>query len=111
MRRRLTETLERRKEMMIAALWANSGFEGQEGANARRAAIEELEEHYDEAVKNILMRTPEAQEDEIDKMNPFFAAAERGKAKIGAVVKTNGTVAEAIEEPEDDPFEGMEIDQ
>lgn len=109
MRRKLTETLERRKEMMIAALWANSGFEGQDGANARREAIEELEEHYDDAVKNILLKR-QHKEDEIDKENPFFAAAERGLARIAPVAKTNGTVAEAIED-DTDPFEGIEIDQ
>lgn len=110
MRRKLTETLERRKEMMIAALWANSGFEGQDGANARREAIEELEEHYDDAVKNILLGTRQPEEDVLDKENPFFAAAERGLARIAPVAKTNGTVAEAIEDAED-PFEGIEIDQ
>lgn len=111
MRRRLTDTLERRKEMMIAALWANSGFEGQDGANARREAIEELEEHYDNAVKNILFGSMQEAEDEIDKTNPFFAAAERGLARIAPVAETNGTVAEVIEEETPDPFEGIEIDQ
>ena len=111
MRRKLTETLERRKEMMIAALWANSGFEGQDGANARREAIEELEEHYDDAVKNILLKRQKQEEDEIDKENPFFAAAERGLARIAPVAKTNGTVAEAIEDDTPDPYEGIEIDQ
>ena len=116
--RKLTETLERRKEMMIAALWANSGFEGQDGSNARREAIEELEEHYDNAVQNILLGTRQEQEDEIDKTNPFFAAAERGKKRIAPVAKTNGTVADAIavidpveDDDEEDPFEGMDIDQ
>jgi hypothetical protein len=110
MRRRLTEVLERRKEMMIAALWANSGFEGQQGADARRAAIEELEEHYDSAVRNILMR--DQQEEEIDKDNPFFAAAERGLQRIAPVKKSTGTVADAVEEDEEeDQFEGLEIDQ
>lgn len=95
--------------MMIAALWANSGFEGQDGANARRQAIEELEEHYDSAVRSILMKTVDPEE-EIDTDNPFFAAAERGLAKIAPVKKDSGTVEEAIED-EPDPFEGMEIDQ
>lgn len=107
MRRTLIETLERRKEMMISALWANSGFEGQDGANARRDAIEELETNYEEAVSGILGGTvPEEQE--IDKSNPFFAAAERGLAKVAPPPKTDGTVAEAIE---DDPYEGLEVDQ
>ena len=113
MRRKLTEALERRKEMMIAALWANSAFEGQDGANARRQAIEELEEHYDSAVQSILFGVSPEEEDEIDKTNPFFAAAERGLQKIAPIAKTNGTVAEAVdvEEEDDDPFEGIEIDQ
>jgi hypothetical protein len=109
MRRKLIETLERRKEMMIASLWANSGFEGQEGANARRDAIEELEENYEEAVENILGGTSESEPD-IDKSNPFFAAAERGLAKVVSPPKTDGTVAEAIAD-EDGPFSDMDIDQ
>ena len=108
MRRRLTEVLERRKEMMIAALWANSGFEGQQGADARRSAIEELEEHYDTAVRSILAR--EVQDEEIDKDNPFFAAAERGLQKVAPVKKSEGTVSEVVEETED-PFPELDIDQ
>lgn len=108
MRRTLIETLERRKEMMISALWANSGFEGQDGANARRDAIEELETNYEEAVSGILGGTEP--EPEIDKSNPFFAAAERGLAKVAPPPKTDGTVAEAVDE-EPDPFEDMDIDQ
>ena len=56
MKRKLTETLERRKEMMIAALWANLASRVR-WRNARREAIEELEEHYDNAVENILLGT------------------------------------------------------
>ena len=105
MRRKLMETLERRKEMMIAALWANSGFEGKEGAEARKQAIEELEEHYDEAVKSIMFKAPV--EEDIDDNNPFFAASSRGLAKVLDPAKSDGSVQEAIE----DPFADMDIDQ
>jgi hypothetical protein len=108
MRRKLIETLERRKEMMIAALWANSGFEGQKGADARRDAIEELESNFEDAVVTITSK--EAPEEDIDTDNPFFAAAERGLAKIAPPPKTEGTVEEAVNEDED-PYAEMEIDQ
>lgn len=82
MRRHLVELLEQRKEQMIAALWANSGFEGQEGASARRSSIEDLEEGYDEAIRKIL--SGEIDEDETPaEEDPFgfFEAGRRGVKK------------------------------
>lgn len=107
MKRKLTETLEKRKEMMVAALWANSGFEGQEGANARKASIQQLEEHYDEAVARIWSptgRLPEEEEEEIDEKNPFFAAAKKGMKEIEKPRNDEGSVREAL-------MEGYSIDQ
>jgi hypothetical protein len=88
--------MERRKDMMIAALWANSGFEGQEGANARREAIEELEENYQEAMKSVLIIGQNQKEEEIDKENPFFKQMEKGVQKIQKPRNDEGTVAQAI---------------
>jgi hypothetical protein len=107
MRRSLVERLERRKEMMIAAFWANSGFEGREGAEARSEAISELEEHYDEAAKHIWAgTTPEDEGDEIDTVNnPFFSAMQRGVDRIQKPRNDEGTVREAI------PLADLDTDQ
>jgi hypothetical protein len=86
MRRRLSETLERRKEAMIAALWSNSGFEGSEGSNARKEAIMDLERHYDEAIEAIQSGNfGKQQEEEIDDKYGFFAAGKRGEEKIQSI--------------------------
>ena len=88
---------------MIAALWANSGFEGQEGANLRTQAIEQLEENCAEVTMAILSGGT-GEEEEIDKDNPFFAAAERGMERIHGPRGDNGTVAQVV-------YEGLDIDQ
>lgn len=98
MRRELIENLERRKDMMIAALWSNSGFEGNEGAQARNNAISDIESNYEEAVYAILAgSTPGEQEEElIDESNPFWQAAKKGQEKIQKPRNDEGTVEEAI---------------
>ena len=84
--------------MMIAALWSNSGFEGQEGQNARNQAISDIESNYEEAVYAILagFRPGESQEEEIDEDNPFWQAAKKGQKKIEQPRNDEGTVEEAI---------------
>lgn len=63
---------------MIAALWSNSNYDDDKGT--RQKALEEIEENFEEAMQIVLYGGH--QEEEIDKENPFFAAAERGLAKI-----------------------------
>lgn len=99
MKRQLTELLERRKEQMIAALWANSGFEGKEGADARREAIESLEEHYDRAVETILFG-PEEEEEQDDPYG-FFEAGKRGVAKLEKPRNDEGSVKEVVDYSKD----------
>lgn len=100
MRRQLVEVLERRKEMMIAALWANSGFEGQEGASARKSGIEDLERHYDEAIARILEGDteeelpPELAEDKYG----FFAAGTRGVQKLDVPRQDEGAAVKDVVE-------------
>jgi hypothetical protein len=109
MKRSLVESLDQRKERMIAALWANSGFEGQDGANARREAIEELELHYDEAVEQIHRGIDEQPEEEIDRSNPFWSSMDRGMEKILTPIREEGTVQEALES--EGQYQYMNVDQ
>ena len=109
MRRALIESLDRRKEMMIAALWANSGFEGQDGANARREAIEDLEMHYDEAVEKIHSGVQAEPEEEIDTDNPFWGQMQKGMDKIHQPREDEGTVQEALES--EGQYQYMNVDQ
>jgi hypothetical protein len=97
MRRQVIENLERRKDMMIAALWSNSGFEGNEGGQARNRAIADIESNYEEAVYGILQGSvPGAEEEQIDESNPFWQAAKKGQDKIQKPRNDEGTVEEAI---------------
>lgn len=93
MKRQLVETLERRKEQMIAALWANSNFDDDKGT--RQNAIEEIEENFEEAMQTILHGGRD-EEEEIDKSNPFFAAAERGVAKLQAPRQDEGATVKDV---------------
>lgn len=80
---------------MIASLWANSNWDDDKGT--RQSAIEELEAKYTEAIDAIhelfsgSPRASEASQEEIvpgteavelDKSNPFFAAVDRGQARL-----------------------------
>jgi len=103
MRRTLIEALERRKDGMIAALWANSNWDDKK--NTRQTAIEEIESNYKDVIHMILTgQRPE--EEKIDKENPFFQAAERGMEKIHAPRNDEGTVRDAVAD-----YRDLEIDQ
>ena len=83
---------------MIAALWSNSGFEGNEGGQARNRAIADIESNYEEAVYAIMAGgKPGEEEDEIDESNPFWQAAKKGQTKIEQPINAEGTVEEAIQ--------------
>ena len=95
--------MERRKEMMIAALWANSGFEGEEGTTARRDAIEDLEANYLAVTEKIMAGTSVTdEEEEIADPYGFFKAGKRGVEKLGEPRDDEGTVREVIDYSEID---------
>lgn len=96
MKRALIESLEGKRDAMIASLWANSNWDDDKGT--RQKAIEDLENSYEEAMVKI--RTG-AKEEELDKSNPFISAVDRGMAKI-AVPRNDegGTVAEVVNSQE-----------
>lgn len=90
MKRQLIESLETRKDRMIAALWSNSNWDDDKGS--RKDAIEEIEENFEEATEMILLGIgPQEEEVEIDEDNPFFAAAKRGVEKIQAPRNDEGS--------------------
>jgi hypothetical protein len=109
MQRRLLESLERRKEDMISALWANSNYDDDKGS--RRSAIEEIEKNYEEVAQAIIYG--EEQEQEIDEDNPFFASGKKAIAKLHGEIEEpihpDGTVQEAVKSNE--IREHLEIDQ
>lgn len=65
--------------MMINALYSNSNYDGKEGNEARKEAIENLEEQFTEVTVRLYNGTSRRmREEEAMKTNPFFTAAERG---------------------------------
>lgn len=97
-RRRLIESLERRKNMMVSALWANSNYDGDgKGSNPRTEAIEEIDRNYEQAIA-LINAGPQEQEPEDDADNPFFAAAKRGVAALDRpLAGEDGTVKDVID--------------
>jgi len=95
-------TLERRKESMIAALWANDGLNDDKGTRA--SLITEVEEQYDEAVNQITTGIfQQDTEESIDKESPFFAAMERGKTKLEQrlPIEDQATVEQVVNQEQD----------
>lgn len=96
-KRDLVETLERRKDGMISALWSNSNYDDEK--NTRQNAIADIEERCEEAVEIILtgIDPSEVPEEEVDDQYGFFAAGERGLSKILAPRDDEGTVRDNID--------------
>lgn len=83
MKRLIVEGLERRKDQMINALWANSNYDDDKGT--RQKAIEEIEENFQSAVRQVFGKPGDAlfEEEEIDEENnPFFKSAKEGRQKL-----------------------------
>lgn len=91
---------------MVSALWSNSAFDEADDKNARQGAISRIESGYEEALQAIANASPGEQEEEeqIDKNNPFFAAAERGMKKFDDQV----AIAKPITEDEMDYLKGLD---
>lgn len=102
-KRTLVETLEQRKQGMIAALWSNPNLDDDKGT--RKGAIEDIEEKCEEAVQIILTGVDPNAEVEVEDKYGFFAAGERGAAKIAKPRNDEGTVQDAV------PDYGKYIDQ
>jgi hypothetical protein len=89
------ETLEQRKQGMIAALWSNPNLDDDKGT--RKSAIEDIEEKCEEAVRMILTGIDPDEEVIVEDTYGFFAAGERGAAKITSPRDDEGTVREAVD--------------
>lgn len=98
MKRTIVETIEGRKDQMIAALWSNSNYDDDKGT--RQKAIEEIEANFQSAVMQVFSGQT-SQEEEIDEENPFFIAAKKSQKKlfeqVGITDEENATVKEIID--------------
>lgn len=89
----------RRKEAMVAALWANDGLNDDKGT--RNNAITEIEENFQTAIEDFL--NPTVDEESYDKDNPFYTAMQRGQAKwMDRVQEVDSKTMEAVMEQEKD---------
>jgi hypothetical protein len=93
--------MERRKEALIAACWANSNYDDDKGT--RQNLIDEIEHHFTEATVAFLTGKQTGEEEfEIDKSNPFWSSMERGVAKVRAAHKDTNADVEAVIGQEED---------
>lgn len=97
---------------MIAALWSNSSFDDNKGT--RKSAIAKIEDSYQEALDAIEAAISSNKElpDErkLSDDNEFFAAAERGLARIDKKIEKHKETPDTDEN--DDPIDYKhDIDQ
>lgn len=99
MKRHMIEMLERRKEQIVAAFWANDGMNDDKGT--RQKAIEDIEENFQAAVDQILGNAPP--EDEIDESNPFWGQMKKSMEQIhGHLPVTDAETVQKQIEQEDE---------
>jgi GTP1/Obg family GTP-binding protein len=94
--------MERRKEALIAACWANSNYDDDKGT--RQSLIDEIEEHFKVATLAFLngKDAREEEEYEIDENNPFWSSMKRGVEKVQTSHRdTNADVQAVIAQEED----------
>lgn len=78
--------LESQRDQLIASLYANSNFGGEEGSEARAESIRELEKHFNKAIT--LVYYPNAyKQQEIDWKNPFWKAAKRSQERMAKLME------------------------
>jgi len=93
--REAVESIESQRTQMIASLFANPNWDG-DNADKRTEQIRTLNEHFNKAIESIYF--PKGAEPDIDWDNPFYAAAKRGlqrtREKYGIDGKSMGEVIE-----------------
>jgi hypothetical protein len=87
-KRTIIKALDEQKNQMIAALWANSNWDDTKDEKGnRQRVIESLNDQHKESIEAIELafsnRVP-PEEEKLSDDNPFFAAADRGLAKVEA---------------------------
>lgn len=92
------ESLERRKEAMVQALWSNSNYDDKEGT--RQNAIQEIEESFADAIVKVQGGVKE-EEVEIDKNDPFFSPTFKAMAKLEEPQDPTKNVAAVIAQEAD----------
>jgi hypothetical protein len=90
--------MERRKDDMVAALWANEGFNDDKGS--RTNALEEIESNF-QAVRDKIMGGYTDDEAEIDPDNPFFNPTMRAMKKLDESLGSDGTVEQRVAQESD----------
>jgi len=94
--RQARASLEAQRDQLIAALYANSNFSGDEGVEARAENIKSLEKHFNKAIT--LVYYPKAFKDkEIDWENPFWQAAKRSQERMKQLMDSMQGQADTLE--------------
>jgi hypothetical protein len=88
--------MERRKDAIVAALWANSNWDDDKGS--RRGAIAEIEGNYQDAVRIAMGHTQTPTEEELDEDNPFLRPAIQAARQLDVPLNPDATVAQNIDD-------------
>lgn len=79
--------LRRQRDMIIAGLYANSNFTGDQGGTDRADNIKSLERHFNKAITVIYY--PRAfKEKDVDWDNPFWSAAKRSRERLTKLMQS-----------------------
>lgn len=108
----VVEGMEKRRDAMIAALWANSNYDDDKGT--RTEVIADIEANYAKAMAIVKAgKKPEATPEEEDelKSNPFFSKAMEGVRAMDAVIDDGPKKDNSEENEEEDQYKHMEVDQ
>jgi hypothetical protein len=98
---------------MVSALWSNSNYDDDKGT--RKKVIAEINDSYEESIDAVkaAFQPRELPEDEkLKDENPFFAAADRGLAKVDARIRKLKGISEEPPEEKPEPIDYMKgLDQ
>jgi hypothetical protein len=93
-RREAVQSIELQRTNMIAALFSNPNWDGEENTSKRQEYITELNKRFNEAIEAIY-HGPKKEPD-IDWDNPFYAAAKRGLERTRQKFGLTGQTAEEV---------------
>lgn len=85
-KRKLVEGLESRRDAMIAGLWGNPNFDGEDAGDARQRALREIDEQLDRAIEIVY-----GGEEHIDPDDPFFSAMSVPEVDQGTLAEVEET--------------------
>ncbi len=109
MKRELVEKVEKQKDLLVAALWANTNWDGEEADRGK--ALEDIEDNFNKTVE-MIHTGKKPKEASIDWEDPFFSSVKKGMDAIVIPREDEGSTITAGEVVDlEKRYEGLDIDQ